>query len=172
MIFGPIFIKICASLPEKRYLIPLLPQHQDVPKLRRIRRISRALLRTMPSHSPTQRKHLLQPLYDLEGYIQEILPLNHHQVHQTLEPLQRLRQPGPVKGYLVISWPFSITGQPSLLQLTSGRSLLDSPLLPPPLLVTRDRQSFFVAILSWALRRPDPLQKKGLNFFLPTAQGI
>ena len=40
----------------------------------------------MPSHSPTQRKHLLQPLHDLKGYIQEILPLNHHQVHQTLQP--------------------------------------------------------------------------------------
>ena len=51
----------------------------------------------------------------------------------------------------------NITGYPFSLQLTSGRSLLDSPLLPPPLLVTRGRQSFFVAILSWALRRPAPL---------------
>ena len=40
------------------------------------------------------------------------------------------------------------------LQLTSGRSILDSPLLLPPLLVTRARQSFFVAILLWALRGP------------------
>ena len=112
MIFGPIFIKICAFLLKKRYLVPLQPQHQDVPKLRRIRRNSRALLRTMPSHSPTQRKHILQPLYDLKGYIPEILPLNHHQVHQTLQPLQRPGQPGPVKGYPVLSvpGPFSITG--------------------------------------------------------------
>ena len=50
--------------------------------------------------------------------------------------------------------------------VTTGRFLLDSPLILPLLFFTRGRQSFFVAILLWALRRPAPLQKKSLDYLV------
>ena len=68
--------------------------------------------------------------------------LYYHQVHQAHQPLQRPGLPGPIGGYLMLPVlrSASSTGYPFSLQLTSGRSLLDSSLL----LGTMGRQSFFV----------------------------
>ena len=101
-----------------------------------------------------------------KGHIQEILPINHHQVHQTLQPLQRPGQPGPVRGYLVLTVPGTVCPGPLAQPVSHPFSSLH--LAPPsstlltyhPLYLSPGAGRASLIILSWALRRPAPLQKK------------
>ena len=108
----------------------------------------------MPNHSPTLRKHLLQPLHDIKGFHQEIFS-SLSTITKFIRLTNRFIDPDnlglPKVTCAQVLWHHSWLAP----LLPSGRSLLRSPLQ----LFTRDRQSLFDTIFSWALQSPAPFQR-------------
>ena len=106
----------------------------------------------MPSHSPTQRKHLLQPLYDLKGYLQEIFLstiTKFIRLTNRFSDPDNLDQSGVIKCYLC-SGPLALLVSPSLSSLHLAAPSLNLPSFLPSYLSPEAgaRQLFVVAILS------------------------
>ena len=115
---------------------------------------------TISSNSFFKRLHLQQLLRDNL----ETSPFQHYQVYLLLQPIQWPLEPGPDRGHRELP-----TAQPSTswVQTSLKRPLYTSlsPLstLPPYNffhLASKGRQSFFVAILLWAILTTTPLEKE------------